>query len=98
MNNLRKICHESYPFINNLLPILNGYNTDKLGHNARRIQSKLPNRTTFDGYSHSAGSSYLLNYYLDKKGTAQRVKILFDRQRNLYFCFFFVKLLFSKNY
>jgi hypothetical protein len=36
--------------------------------------------------------------YLDKKGTAQRVKILFDRQRNLYFCFFFVKLLFSKNY
>jgi len=69
MDKLRKLCHNSYPFINNLLPILEGYPVKKMFHNKHRLKCHDLSRDTFDGNTHCGGASYLLSYYLDKNGT-----------------------------
>ena len=66
MNDLRRICFKSYPFINNLLPILDGYWSSKILHNKHRIKYNKMSWKTFDGIMHCGGVSYLLSYYLQE--------------------------------
>jgi len=66
MNKLANVCRNSYSFLNDLTPILNGYKTSNILHNKYRLQMSKLSSKTFDGNMNCGGLSYLLSYYINE--------------------------------
>ena len=66
MSKIRKIVKNSYYFLNQTIPVLQGSSSCYFLHNKQRISVlKIPSQKTFDGYMNCGAACLLLNYYLN---------------------------------
>lgn len=65
MVNINRIVNNTYYFLNQSIPILQGRSSSSFLHNKQRLSLlKMPSRKTFDGYMNCGAACFLLNHYL----------------------------------